>query len=131
MTGREDVRKRLKISVTLIVQAQNEAGGWRYQPVRNDADLSVTVCQVMALRAARTAGLYVEKSTIDSVSPTVLAEYWRNARSQRPVLADMRKQPVTVDADYFERIGERIEHGDQSFSSGGAIIVSFARCQSK
>ena len=32
-------------------------GGWRYQPVRDEADISVTVCEVMALRAARNAGL--------------------------------------------------------------------------
>ena len=40
-------------------------GGWRYQPQRRDADISVTICQVMALRAARNAGLYVPNETID------------------------------------------------------------------
>src|SRR6478609_11068495 len=39
-------------------------GGWRYQPVRRDADLSVTICQVNALRAARNAGIYVPKETV-------------------------------------------------------------------
>ena len=50
---RPDVREALRRAVRLIVNTQNSEGGWRYQPVRNDADLSVTVCQIMALRAAR------------------------------------------------------------------------------
>jgi hypothetical protein len=33
--------------------------------IRADADLSVTICQVMALRSARNAGIEVPKSTID------------------------------------------------------------------
>ncbi|MFQ5490519.1 MAG: prenyltransferase/squalene oxidase repeat-containing protein [Phycisphaerae bacterium] len=65
MSSRPDLHESLRKAVRLIVSTQNDEGGWRYQPVRNDADLSVTVCQVMALRAARNAGLHVEKSTID------------------------------------------------------------------
>ena len=53
-------------AVRLIVNTQNHQGGWRYQPVRNDADIYVTICQVMALRAARNVGVFVPKSTIDS-----------------------------------------------------------------
>lgn len=49
----------------LIVQSQNEEGGWRYNPVPADADVSVTICQVMALRSARNAGIEVPKETID------------------------------------------------------------------
>ena len=47
------------------MRTQNDEGGWRYQPRPQDADLSVTVCQVMALRAARNAGFAVPKATID------------------------------------------------------------------
>jgi len=65
MTLRGDVRETLRKAVRLIVTTQNDEGGWRYQPVRHDADISVTVCQIMALRAARNAGLFVEKSVID------------------------------------------------------------------
>lgn len=49
----------------LIVQTQNDEGGWRYNPVPRDADISVTICQIMALRSARNAGLEVPKDTID------------------------------------------------------------------
>lgn len=66
MTNRDDVREALRKAVRLIVTTQNTEGGWRYQPVRRDADISVTVCQIMALRAGRNAGLFVEKSVIDN-----------------------------------------------------------------
>ncbi len=52
-------------SVRLIIQSQNPEGGWRYNPVPFDADISVTICQIMALRAARNAGIEVPRSTID------------------------------------------------------------------
>jgi len=65
MTMRGDIRDKLAKSVELIVQTQNAEGGWRYQPQRRDADISVTICQVMALRAARNAGIFVPRDTID------------------------------------------------------------------
>lgn len=52
-------------AVDLIEKTQNSEGGWRYNPVPYDADVSVTICQVMGLRAARNAGLEVSKETID------------------------------------------------------------------
>src|SRR5207245_2088641 len=45
MTQRPELREKLARAVELIVNTQNTEGGWRYQPVRNDADISVTVCQ--------------------------------------------------------------------------------------
>ncbi|MCK6484902.1 MAG: terpene cyclase/mutase family protein [Phycisphaerae bacterium] len=65
MSPREDLREKLRKAVQLIIRTQNDEGGWRYHPVKADADLSVTICQVMALRAARNAGIDVPKSTID------------------------------------------------------------------
>ncbi|MFN3193576.1 MAG: prenyltransferase/squalene oxidase repeat-containing protein [Aureliella sp.] len=60
------VRPKLEKAVELIVRTQNDRGGWRYNPAPEDeADLSVTVSQMMALRAARNAGLGVPKETID------------------------------------------------------------------
>jgi hypothetical protein len=60
-----DVRPKLASAVRLIIDTQNKAGGWRYNPKPEEADLSVTVCQLMALRAARNAGIGVPKETID------------------------------------------------------------------
>jgi hypothetical protein len=59
------VREALVKAVRLIVSTQNDEGGWRYHPVPFDADISVTICQIMALRSARNAGLSVPKETID------------------------------------------------------------------
>mgnify|MGYP001109195005 CR=1 FL=1 len=65
MTGDPRVREALVKAVRLIVNTQNAEGGWRYQPMPLDADISVTICQIMALRSARNAGISVPKETID------------------------------------------------------------------
>jgi len=59
------VREALVKAVRVIVNSQNDEGGWRYRPVPLDADVSVTICQIMALRSARNAGIKVPKETID------------------------------------------------------------------
>ncbi len=65
MSKRTELRDKLGLAVKLIVNSQNKEGGWRYYPKKDDADISVTVCQVMALRAAHNAGIHVPKETID------------------------------------------------------------------
>ena len=64
-TQRQDVKEKLQKAVLLLKNCQNPQGGWRYQPAPNDADISVTICEVMALRAARNAGIKVPKTVID------------------------------------------------------------------
>lgn len=73
MTGDENVKEKLQRAVRLIQKTQNREGGWRYQPVPYDADISVTITQVMALRAARDAGIKVEKDVIDNAIKYVRA----------------------------------------------------------
>jgi prenyltransferase beta subunit len=65
MADMKELRPKLAQAVKLIIDTQNKEGGWRYQPERRDADISVTICQVMALRAARNAGIHVPNETID------------------------------------------------------------------
>jgi prenyltransferase beta subunit len=65
MSMRSDLEEKLQRAVDLIIRTQNDEGGWRYEPEPRDADISVTICQVMALRAARNAGIYVPPETID------------------------------------------------------------------
>lgn len=55
----------LERAVNLIVDSQNESGGWRYNAFDRATDLSVTVCQLQALRAARNIGIRVPAGTID------------------------------------------------------------------
>lgn len=62
---RREVQKTLHSAVELILRSQNRDGGWRYLPSSTDADLSVTICQIMALRAARNAGVGVPKEKVD------------------------------------------------------------------
>jgi len=65
MSHRPDLREKLQDAVRLIVDSQNSEGGWRYVPFAKESDMSITVCQVMALRAARNVGIPVPKATID------------------------------------------------------------------
>lgn len=69
------VLKTLRTATHFIVSHQNAVGGWRYSPDSDEADLSVTVCQVQALRAARDAGIAVPQAAIQRV-----LDYLANSR---------------------------------------------------
>ena len=65
------IRRRLTGAIDLILRSQQVnkrdrfEGGWRYLPDARDADLSVTVWQVMALRSAQNAGIEVPAEAVD------------------------------------------------------------------
>ncbi|MAG32726.1 MAG: prenyltransferase [Deltaproteobacteria bacterium] len=82
MTHREDVKERLQLAIDLIVKSQNQLGSWRYRPFSNKADMSITVCQIMALRAARNVGIRVPKQTIDRAHEYVEKSAYKNRRSR-------------------------------------------------
>ncbi len=66
MVSSARLRKKLRLAVGCIIKSQKPDGGWRYEPrPSGSSDLSVTICQVMALRAANNAGIEVSKATID------------------------------------------------------------------
>lgn len=75
MTHRTDVGQKLQESIDLIVECQNSMGSWRYEPFAPESDMSVTVCQLMALRAARNIGIKVPRSTIDRAVDYVRRSY--------------------------------------------------------
>ncbi len=77
-TARGDVRAALQRAVDLIVNSQNERGSWRYEPFALESDMSITVCQLMALRAARNVGIRVPKETIQRAVDYVLASQVRD-----------------------------------------------------
>ena len=60
------MRPKLEKIIRVIIASQNPEGGWRYRPIAHDADISVTVLQVVALRAAKNAGLEIPQTTIDN-----------------------------------------------------------------
>ena len=102
MTADSRVRTALISATRLIVESQNPKGGWRYEPSSRDADLSVTICQVMALRAARNAGIHVPKDTIDRCT-----QYVRECHNP--------------DGGYNYQITER---GGSAFSRSAAGVVA-------
>ena len=82
----ELIRDRLEKAVRMILQSQSikksdrHQGGWRYNPDSRDADLSVTVWQVMSLRAAFNAGLDVPKESIQKAIGYVKRCYYSRER---------------------------------------------------
>lgn len=60
----KDLKEAISRAIKVLVFAQNANGGWRYQPQPLDADISVTVTVLQALRAAKNAGFLVPKQTI-------------------------------------------------------------------
>ena len=73
MSDREEIRDALKLAVRIILRSQNRQGGWRYRPYPADADISVTVMQIVALNSAKEAGMYVPQKTIDRAMSYVLS----------------------------------------------------------
>jgi hypothetical protein len=59
-----ELEAKLRLAVDLIIKCQSPAGGWRYSPAPVDQDLSVTVMQIVALRAANNAEVPVPEATI-------------------------------------------------------------------
>lgn len=65
------IHDRCQKAIDVILSAQKHPksvqhrGGWRYEPSSGDADLSVSVWQLMALRSAKNDGLKVPKKAID------------------------------------------------------------------
>ena len=66
----QQLHERCQKAIDLILSAQKEKkpvtarGGWRYTPNARDADLSVSVWQLMSLRSAKNDGLQVPASAI-------------------------------------------------------------------
>lgn len=67
MVKHDKIAAALKKSVDLILSAQkrNPKGGWRYSPDSTDADTTVSGCQLVALLAARNAGVPVPNDAIE------------------------------------------------------------------
>jgi prenyltransferase beta subunit len=66
MSPEPELRDKLVKAVQRIVESQNKDGGWRYYPDKMEADISVTICEIMALRAARNAGIFVPNETVEA-----------------------------------------------------------------
>lgn len=83
------IRQRLQKAVQLILRAQaikkhdkKHEGGWRYNPDSSDSDLSVVSWQLIALRAAKGAGLDVPKEAIDKAVDYVKRCYRKDGKDK-------------------------------------------------
>jgi len=65
MTGDDNLRPYAQKAIDFIVHAQHPRGGWRYVPGA-PGDTTVTGWQVMALKSARLAKLYVPSHTTET-----------------------------------------------------------------
>jgi hypothetical protein len=87
MTGDERIKEKLSKAVGLLQRTQNGEGGWRYQPVPYDADISVTITSIMALRAARDGGVKVDRRTV-----AMATQYVRQCQNEDGGFAYMPNQ---------------------------------------
>lgn len=101
-------------SVKLILQSQkvpksdSNKGGWRYEPQSSDADMSVSVWQLMALRAAKNAGVSVPPEAIADAVGYIKRSY----RSERDSMGRPRDMAAAFS---YEPYG-----GRQTFSTTAA-----------
>lgn len=98
MSPRDDVKGKLKKAVGLIIQSQNKDGGWRYQPAPIDADISVTVSTLQALRAARNVGVNVPIEVINKAMKYVYASASPDGSFRYQLYADTRSSPALTAA---------------------------------
>jgi hypothetical protein len=65
MTGDHDIKPHLERAIGLILRSQKADGGWRYTAdPRGSSDISITVVQLKALRAARNSGINIDAGVI-------------------------------------------------------------------
>lgn len=62
---RAEVASALNRAIAYLLAAQSKSGGWHYTSDPEDADVSVTTCQIMALFSAAQAGIAIPRQAID------------------------------------------------------------------
>lgn len=122
MSASEETEKKVRAmtekAIRLIIRAQqtpkSEAnrGGWRYEPSSSDSDISVSVWQLMSLRAAKNSGIEVPKEAIDNA----VAYIKRSYRAERDSNGQLKQ---TEAAFSYEPYG-----GRQTFSTTAAGLLS-------
>lgn len=65
MADHPQLARAVGLAAGVIIASQNADGGWRYEPRPDDADVSVTSCQLIALRAAASAGVELPKQAVE------------------------------------------------------------------
>lgn len=116
------LRSQLKGAIQLIIRSQQvpkteaNRGGWRYEPGSTDSDISVSVWQVMALRAAKDAGFDVPKEYIDNAVAYIKRSY--------AVERDARGVPKSDSAPFTYTVYDN----RKTFSTTAAGLLSLQVC---
>lgn len=123
----EVLRERCQAGVDLILRAQQATnkkpahyGGWRYAPNATDSDISVSVWQVMALRAAKNAGLDVPKGAIDDA-----VAYIKRSSDAKPESVDQAEPEEPVAAAGFSY---QVDKKSAKMSTTAAGLLSLQVC---
>ena len=112
------VRSMTEKAIKLIIRAQQvpksdaNKGGWRYEPASSDSDISVSVWQLMSLRAAKNSGIEVPKEAIDNG----IAYIKRSYRAERDSNGNLKQLEAAFS---YEPYG-----GRQTFSTTSAGLLS-------
>ena len=112
------ILKRCESAIGLILRSQavpkstSHQGGWRYSPDSRDADLSVTIWQLMALRSAKNAGLKVPSSAIEEAIGYLRRSYWSSL--------DERSEPLRKVSGFAYQPGG---HPDYATTAAGLLAM--------
>jgi hypothetical protein len=116
------IRDRAQRGIELILRSQQVQkdsryrGGWRYSPDSRDADLSVTVWQLMALRAGKNAGLDVPAAAINDAIDYLRRSYFSEAR-------DTQGRPLNRKSGFSYEPG-----GRPDFATTAAGLLAMCVC---
>jgi hypothetical protein len=112
------LRKRCQKAIDLILRSQkvpkspSHQGGWRYSPDARDADLSVSIWQLMSLRSAKNAGLEVPASAIESAIKYLERSYHSSL--------DAKGEPVNKKSGFAYQPGG---HPEYTTTSAGLLAM--------
>jgi len=93
MTGDARVGKVLDRALKLIARTQGPVGGWAYQAVPQDGDLSLSVMQAKALRSAVDSGFEIPPAVIEKAITNVRGHYWPQGGNPNRPEAELRELP--------------------------------------
>ncbi len=118
------LRKKCKMAIDLILRSQkvpksaSHQGGWRYSPDARDADLSVTVWQLMSLRSAKNAGLDIPDQAISDA-----VKYLERSYHSRIVKKDGKNVPVKEKSGFAYQPG-----GHPEYTTTAAGLLAMQVC---
>lgn len=102
--SQSDVGNTLRRATDLIVQVQGPKGGWGYSSKPTDGDTSICVMQIIALKSAQEAGIFVQDRTIEKALELVMTRF------------DSKKGSFGYNNSHFS-------HGHAGSSAAGTCIM--------